>query len=183
MKTRHFFMFFAMLTIHHSPNAMPKDYDPVDRFIPPSPTNYLMNYKICFGDDCTYGAESFIRDHRGNLKSEKGQEEMLDFIWHAVADIKSGSEMTAQENTPKRNDDMIIRRHMPDIAQRERLREKTAPQETPETYPDLSVSISFPYNKSTLPQIMEAVECLKIQLNEHKNSRSISRLHPRHSAI
>ncbi len=156
--------------------AFAGEYGVHDRYVDSTSPNYLMSYKICFGDDCTYGDEAFVRDQRGVLMSEKDQEAVLDFIWHAVSDAEIYSEEAKLwESVPEkreRDSRAIIQRHAPDIARRERLREQPLHTNKEIIHEDLSVSISFPYDEATLPQIMEAIDCFKVQLDIYKKSRS-----------
>ncbi len=166
-------------------SAQAGEYGAEDRFVDATSPNYLMSYKICFGEECTAGDEPFVRDRRGVLISEKENEAVLDFIWHAVADAESFNEAAKLwESVPKkreRDDRAIIQRHAPDIARRERLQEKPKHEHKEIVHDDLSVSISFPYDETTLPQIIEALDCFKAQLDLYKKSRSFAEFYPRHS--
>lgn len=183
MITRSIFIYSLVLMGTFTAHARTTDYIYDDGFThlsTPTTPNYIMSYKICFGDDCTYGDEAFVRDNHGLLSSAEKQEAVLDFIWNAVADAKAlNAAAKPWQEHPENSEPTgqnLMQRHMPEMAQRERFARKSEP--LPEVHiqnEDLSVSISFSYDQDTLPQIMQVVECLKYQINEYKDTQRYNR--------
>lgn len=184
MQLKYIIVGLAILLGILSQRSFAGDHGSIKRLVATSMPHYQMNYKICFGDNCTIGQKQLVRDHFGTLKSEEAQEPVLDFIWDAIADAKpyqlKSSKLDQKSMIEEKvwaND--ILQRHAPDIARRQNGLNAPAVQDDKPISAqelkqhELSVSISIPYDKETLPQIMNAVECLKIQVADYNHINSL----------